>query len=125
MNMSPDATNLNTTTAYPGAYVPPAGATSTDTTSTTSTGTTGTGAGTTTGTGTTTAIDPSQSSLSASFGPYVMDMLSRGWGLANLPYTPFTGQRRAGSVSSHAVQHGSWRTGFCSGLHEPVHAERR
>jgi hypothetical protein len=106
MNMSPDATNLNTTTAYPGAYVPPAGATSTDTTSTTSTGTTGTGAGTTTGTGTTTAIDPSQSSLSASFGPYVMDMLSRGWGLANLPYTPFTGQRYADPT---ALQKGAFK----------------
>ena len=64
------------------------GAASTGTTGTASTGTTSTPSNMT-------AIDPSQSSLSASFGPYVMDMLSRGWGLANLPYTPFTDQRFA------------------------------
>lgn len=65
-------------------------------TGTTSTGTTGTAStGTTSTPASMTAIDPSQSSLSASFGPYVMDMLSKGWGLANLPYTPFTGQRFA------------------------------
>ena len=65
-------------------------------TGTTSTGTTGTAStGTTSTPSNMTAIDPSQSSMSASFGPYVMDMLSRGWGLANLPYTPFTGQRYA------------------------------
>lgn len=38
---------------------------------------------------------PSQSTLSASFGPYVQDMLSRGWGLSQLQYQPYTGQRTA------------------------------
>lgn len=42
-------------------------------------------------------IDPSQSTLSASFGPYVQDMLSRGAGLANLEFLPFTEQRFAGT----------------------------
>lgn len=40
-------------------------------------------------------VDPSQSTLSASFGPYVQDMLSKGWGAANLPYQEFTGERFA------------------------------
>lgn len=44
----------------------------------------------------TTAIDPSQSTLSPNFAPYVYDMLSRGQGLANLPYQEYTGQRFAG-----------------------------
>lgn len=44
------------------------------------------------------AIDPSQSTLSANFGPYVQDMLSKGWGAANLPYQEFTGQRFAGTA---------------------------
>lgn len=56
-----------------------------------------TGAATTGTTGTTTGIDPSQSTLSASFGPYVQDMLSKGWGLSNLPYQEFTGERFAGT----------------------------
>lgn len=43
-------------------------------------------------------IDPSQSTLSANFGPYVQDMLSKGWGAANLPYQEFTGQRFAGTA---------------------------
>lgn len=50
-------------------------------------GTDGGGAGTT--------IDPSQSTLSPNFASYVYDMLSRGQGLANLPYQQFTGQRFA------------------------------
>lgn len=61
-----------------------------------SNGTATTVTGGTGGTGTTTTIDPSQSTLSASFGPYVQDMLSRGAGLANLEFLPFTGQRFAG-----------------------------
>jgi hypothetical protein len=40
-------------------------------------------------------IDPSQSTLSANFGPYVQDLMSRGAGLANLEFQPFTGQRFA------------------------------
>ena len=41
-------------------------------------------------------IDPSQSTLSPNVAPYVYDMLSRGQGLANLPYQEYTGQRFAG-----------------------------
>lgn len=41
-------------------------------------------------------INASQSTLSPSFAPYVYDMLSRGQGLANLPYQEYTGQRFAG-----------------------------
>jgi len=41
-------------------------------------------------------LDPSQSTLSPNFAPYIYDMLSMGQGLANLPYQPFTGQRYAG-----------------------------
>ena len=41
-------------------------------------------------------LDPSQSTLSPNFAPYVYDMLSRGQGLANLPYQEYTGQRFAG-----------------------------
>lgn len=41
------------------------------------------------------AITPGQSTLSASFGPYVQDMLSKGWGAANQAYQPFTGDRFA------------------------------
>jgi len=66
------------------------------------TGTTNTNTGTGTGAATTgaaaTGIDPSQSTLSANFGPYVQDMLSKGWGAANLPYQEFTGQRFAGTA---------------------------
>jgi len=54
------------------------------------------GGTTTTNTGAAaTGIDPSQSTLSASFGPYVQDMLSKGWGLANLGFQPYTGERFA------------------------------
>ena len=51
-------------------------------------------------------IDPSQSTLSPSFAPYVYDMLSRGQGLANLPYQEYTGQRFAGpsGLQSQAFQ---------------------
>lgn len=48
------------------------------------------------GAGTGEAIDPSQSTLSPNFAPYIYDMLSRGQGLANLPYQEYTGQRFAG-----------------------------
>lgn len=52
------------------------------------------------------AINPSQSTLSPNFAPYVYDMLSRGQGLANLSYQPFTGQRFAGpsALQSQAFQ---------------------
>jgi len=40
-------------------------------------------------------IDPSQSTLSPNFAPYVYDYLSRGQAAANLPFQPFTGQRFA------------------------------
>jgi hypothetical protein len=51
-------------------------------------------------------LDPSQSTLSPNFAPYVYDMLSRGQGLANLPYQEFTGQRFAGpsALQSQAFQ---------------------
>ena len=51
-------------------------------------------------------IDPSQSTLSPNFAPYVYDMLSRGQGLANLPYQEYTGQRFAGpsALQSQAFQ---------------------
>lgn len=51
-------------------------------------------------------IDPSQSTLSPNFAPYVYDMLSRGQGLANLPYQEYTGQRFAGpsGLQSQAFQ---------------------
>lgn len=52
------------------------------------------------------AINPSQSTLSPNFAPYVYDMLSRGQGLANLSYQPFTRQRFAGpsALQSQAFQ---------------------
>ena len=51
-------------------------------------------------------IDASQSTLSPNFAPYVYDMLSRGQGLANLPYQEYTGQRFAGpsALQSQAFQ---------------------
>jgi hypothetical protein len=51
-------------------------------------------------------LDPSQSTLSPNFAPYVYDMLSRGQGLANLPYQEYTGQRFAGpsALQSQAFQ---------------------
>ena len=58
--------------------------------------TTGGGNKSATGGAETTTIDPSQSTLSPNFAPYVYDMLSRGQGLANLPYQEYTGQRFAG-----------------------------
>ncbi len=40
-------------------------------------------------------LDPSQSTLSPNFAPYVYNYLSRGEAAANLPFQPFTGQRFA------------------------------
>jgi hypothetical protein len=61
-----------------------------------SNGTDTTVTGGTGGTGTTnTGVTTGQSTLSASFGPYVQDMLSKGWGAANQAYQPFTGDRFA------------------------------
>lgn len=58
------------------------------------TGATGsTGATTTGGIG---SLDPSQSTLSPNFAPYIYDMLSRGQGLMGQQFQPFTGQRFAG-----------------------------
>jgi hypothetical protein len=45
---------------------------------------------------TTTSLDPSQSTLSPNFAPYVYNMLSKGEGAANLPFQPYTGERFAG-----------------------------
>ena len=45
---------------------------------------------------TVTGIDPSQSTLSPNFAPYVYEMLSKGAGAADKPYVPYTGQRYAG-----------------------------
>jgi len=41
-------------------------------------------------------LDPSQSTLSVNFAPYVYDMLAKGQAAANLDYMPYTGQRYAG-----------------------------
>ena len=41
------------------------------------------------------AIDPSQSTLSPNFAPYVYGMLGKGWEAANMPFMPFMGQRFA------------------------------
>ena len=41
------------------------------------------------------AIDPSQSTLSPNFAPFVYGMLGKGWEAANMPFMPFTGQRFA------------------------------
>lgn len=51
--------------------------------------------GTTSTTARTTTIDPSQSTLSPNFAPYVYKMLAKGEAAADLPYQPFTGQRFA------------------------------
>ncbi len=67
-----------------------AGAGTTDTTLTGGAG--GAGAGIGTGVGT---LDPSQSTLSANFAPYIYDMLLKGQTAANLPFQPYTGQRFA------------------------------
>lgn len=42
-----------------------------------------------------TTIDPSQSTLSPNFAPFVYEMLSQGAGAAAQPYVPYTGQRYA------------------------------
>jgi hypothetical protein len=47
-------------------------------------------------TGTAAPLDPSQSTLSVNFAPYVYDMLAKGQATANLDYLPYTGQRYAG-----------------------------
>jgi hypothetical protein len=53
---------------------------------------------TTTGGGTTTGgLNPSQSTLSPNFAPYVYDMLSKGQAAAGLPFQPYTGERFAGA----------------------------
>ena len=57
-----------------------------NTTSTTATGATGS-------TGST--LDPSQSTLSPNFAPFVYDMLGKAQTAADLPYQPYTGQRFA------------------------------
>lgn len=68
---------MNTTMEFPGYN--------------TATGTAATGA-----TGTPPpAIDPSQSTLSPNFAPFVYGMLGKGWEAANMPYIPFMGQRFA------------------------------
>ncbi|HSG19712.1 MAG TPA: hypothetical protein VLA31_02995 [Burkholderiaceae bacterium] len=41
------------------------------------------------------AIDPSQSTLSPNFAPFVYGMLGKGWEAANMPFMPFMGQRFA------------------------------
>lgn len=41
-------------------------------------------------------VNPSASTLSPNFAPYVYDMLSMGQGLASLPFQPYTGERFAG-----------------------------
>jgi len=57
--------------------------------------------GNTTGiTANTTAIDPSQSTLSPNFAPYVYKMLAKGEAAADLKYQPFTGQRFADTPDS-------------------------
>jgi hypothetical protein len=43
----------------------------------------------------TTSIDPSQSTLSPNFAPYVYNMLGQGAAAASLPFQPYTGQRYA------------------------------
>ena len=42
-----------------------------------------------------TTLDPSQSTLSPNFAPYVYDMLGKAQTAADLPYQPYTGQRFA------------------------------
>jgi hypothetical protein len=48
----------------------------------------------------TTTIDPSQSTLSPNFAPYVYKMLAKGEAAADLPYQPFTGERFAETPDS-------------------------
>ena len=51
-------------------------------------------------------LNPASSTLSANFAPYVYDMLSRGQGLASLPFQEYTGERFAGpsALQSQAFQ---------------------
>ena len=51
-------------------------------------------------------LNPASSTLSANFAPYVYDMLSRGQGLASLPFQEFTGERFTGpsALQSQAFQ---------------------
>lgn len=44
-------------------------------------------------------LNPSQSTLSPNFAPFVYDYLSRGQAAANLPFQPFMGQRFAGPAA--------------------------
>lgn len=63
---------------------------------------------TTTNTAAPPAIDPSQSTLSPNFAPYVYGMLGKGWEAANMPFTPFTGQRFAfGQMDPTTGQYGA------------------
>jgi len=55
-----------------------------------------------------TDIDPSQSTLAPNFAPYVYGMLGKGWEAANMPFTPFTGQRFAfGQMDPTTGQYGA------------------
>ena len=51
-------------------------------------------------------LNPASSTLSANFAPYVYDMLSRGQGLASLPFQEYTGERFTGpsALQSQAFQ---------------------
>lgn len=44
-------------------------------------------------------LNPSQSTLSPNFAPYVYDMLSKGQAAAGLPFQPYTGERFAGLLT--------------------------
>ena len=55
-----------------------------------------------------TDIDPSQSTLSPNFAPYVYGMLGKGWEAANMPFIPYTGQRFAfGEMDPTTGQYGA------------------
>lgn len=84
----------------------------TDTTSTGTTGTAGTSAGTTQTTGQQTGTE---SSLSSWAGPYVTEMLGRGWAAADQPYQTYTGPLTAGPS---ALQEQTWQG--ISGLQIPT-----
>jgi hypothetical protein len=56
------------------------------------------------------AIDPSQSTLSPNFAPYVYGMLGKGWEAANVPFQDFTGQRFAFSNINPAT--GQYEGGY-------------
>ena len=66
--------------------------------------------------GATTAIDPSQSTLSPNFAPFVYGMLGKGWEAANMPFMPFTGQRFAFGEMDPST--GQYKAG-----HSPLEAE--